>query len=85
MFACYGVKWISVMDIFMTEKYEVWCNIRSVVNSGSANGLSPGPQASGDKPLSKTVVIQFFDIYQLTELWTKDIHVHISFQIAIFI
>ena len=28
-----------------TEMYEVWCNIRSVVNNVSANGLSPRPQA----------------------------------------
>ena len=28
------------------EKYEVWCNIRSVVNNGSANGLlAVRPQA----------------------------------------
>ena len=40
----YGVKLISVMEIFVTcqqnaEKDEVWCDIISVVNNGSANGL----------------------------------------------
>ena len=54
----YGVKWISVMQIFVTcqqntEKGEVWCDIISVAYNGSANGLSP----SGTKPSPALILI----------------------------
>ena len=54
----YGVKWISVMELFVTcqqntEKGEVWCDIISVVNNGSANGLSP----AGTKPSPALILI----------------------------